>query len=153
MKFSSFVLHELGSHAEPGRFWRNLFLRPFCAPSFHEFWQEWNPAYRYILWYGVYRPVRRVLPASLATMVTFLVSGFVLHDLPFNGGWRWFCGEHPLPTITLLFAIFGALTLVSRWTGMDLSGRPVAVRVLAIVMGLTISLGVLALGSWFESQV
>lgn len=61
MTFPEFVARELGPFDQQAQFWRNLFLRPFCAPSFHGFWRDWNPAYRYILWYGVYRPSRRFL--------------------------------------------------------------------------------------------
>src|SRR4051812_16714546 len=59
----------------------NLVMRPLGANSPADFWRYWNPVYGYALSYWSYRPLRRVLPRPLAVWLTFLLCGFVLHDL------------------------------------------------------------------------
>jgi hypothetical protein len=59
----------------------NFFVRPFVSQSFAEFWRSWNPFVTYWLCLYCYRPIRRLLPRSLAILLTFGVSGFLVHDL------------------------------------------------------------------------
>jgi hypothetical protein len=144
MNFSDFIIHELGPINKPLRFFGNIFIRPFCAPSFHKFWQDWNPAYRYVLWSFVYRPVRSFLPQRVAAFVTFLASGFFLHDLPLGVGIKWIHGNFVTPIVTLLFAVFGALMLLSKALKIDLSGRPTILRAAANTAWLLSSVALLA---------
>jgi hypothetical protein len=60
--------------------------------------------------------------------VTFLASGFLLHDLPFNRSANLYRGRLEFPAVTLLFAVFGALALLSEALGLDLSWFPPWVR-------------------------
>ncbi len=62
--------------------WFNFFIRPFGATSFAQFWRLWNPVYGYFLYHFSYRPLSRILPRSAAVLATFVVCGFLLHDLP-----------------------------------------------------------------------
>ena len=56
--------------------------KSFQAASFRQFWQYWNPVYSYFLAKYIYKPVKGMLPDSLAVLLTFTASGFLLHDLP-----------------------------------------------------------------------
>src|SRR5215203_1711587 len=81
--FHTFILRQVGDPKHVWRFARNWFVRPLSANSFSRFWYCWNPVYGYPLLFYVYRPLRRPLPRSCAVLLTFMVSGFFLHDLPF----------------------------------------------------------------------
>ncbi len=59
---------------------RNMLSRSLGARSFAVFWHYWNPIWGYYLSRYVMRPLRRFLPLSFATFITFVVSG-ALHDL------------------------------------------------------------------------
>src|SRR5437763_2985091 len=89
---------------------RNVFAKPFGARSFAEFWRYWNPVYGYFLYYYSYRPLRRVLPRPAAAWTTFLLCGFLLHDLV---GWL-ATRTMRFPEMTLLFALFGAGVVASE---------------------------------------
>ena len=108
----------------------NWFAKPLCASSFSIFWRYWNPVYGWLLLYYVYRPLRRYLARPIAFYLTFLASGFLLHDLPFSMSADLYRGHLQVPAVTILFAIFGAFALINEKLGIDLSGRPVWWRVL-----------------------
>lgn len=59
---------------------RRMFGRSFNAASPREFWKYWNPIFGYYLGKHIYAPLKRVFPASLALIVTFLFSGLI-HDV------------------------------------------------------------------------
>jgi hypothetical protein len=124
ISFSKYLRFRLGRRG--GRTaWFNFFLKPFGASSFDEFWRRWNPVYGYFLYYFSYRPLRRVLPRPLAVLVTFVACGYLLHDLP-----AWIFARRALPPgATITFAFFAVGAIVSGAVGMDLSRRPVWVRV------------------------
>jgi hypothetical protein len=132
--YHAFVRRRLGSPRHPGRFAFNFLVRPLLAPSLGRFCWAWNPPYAYVLRYFVYAPLRGRLPRlprPLAVYATFLASGLLLHDLPFNLTADWARGQAPVPSVTLLFAILGALTLLSDTLRLDLSRRPGWVRAAA----------------------
>jgi hypothetical protein len=129
--YHAFVRRRLGSPRHPGRFAFNFLVRPLLAPSLGRFWWAWNPPYAYVLRYFVYAPLRARLPRRVAVYATFLASGLLLHDLPFNLTADWARGQAPVPSVTLLFAVLGALTLLSDALRLDLSRRPGWVRAAA----------------------
>ena len=59
---------------------KNMLYRSFGASSFAIFWQYWNPIWGYGLGKYIHIPLRRFLPAGLALVLTFVVSGGI-HDL------------------------------------------------------------------------
>lgn len=59
---------------------RRMLGRSFGAASFAGFWQHWNPLVGYVLLRYVYAPLRRVLPAPVAVVATFIICGS-FHDL------------------------------------------------------------------------
>ena len=101
---------------------RNMLHRSLGAASFAEFWQYWNPIWGYGLGKYVYSPMRRVLPAAIALMMTFVVSGG-LHDLVIMALRR---------SVTFLFTpwffILGAGVVLGRAVSMDLSNYSWQVR-------------------------
>jgi hypothetical protein len=145
--FHAFLVRRLGDPRSPFTFLARLTLRPLAAPSFARFWREWNPPLAYVLLYFVYRPVRRHLPRRAALFLTFVASGFVLHDLPANGA-DVLRGRIDLSG-SLLLALFGVLALATDALGMDLSRRPAWVRVLAngtlVAAGFALRRAVLAM--------
>jgi hypothetical protein len=117
---------------DPRPFWhfaRTWFLKPLGAPSFRAFWTYWNPVYGYVLLYFVYRPLRRYLPRSVATFLTFVVSGLLLHDLPFTISAEIVRGQAVVPSGTILLASFGALVVLSDVLHLDLSRYPRWLRI------------------------
>ncbi len=59
-----------------------MFKKSFQASSYRKFWWYWNPVYNYFLTKYIYRPLKKILPNSISMLITFLASGFLLHDLP-----------------------------------------------------------------------
>ena len=101
---------------------RNMLHRSLGAGSFASFWGYWNPIFGYYLAKYVDAPLRRVLPRSIALLLTFVICG-TLHDLAamaVRGSVAFFC--------TTMFFFFGAGVLVGRWAGLDFSGLPWAAR-------------------------
>jgi hypothetical protein len=117
-----------GSHAQL----RNWLTRTWGAPSFSEFWLYFNPVYGYILAYWVYRPLRRALPRALAAWLTFIASGFFLHDLV-----GWIVGRRArYPEMTVYFGLLGLVAVVGRAVGMNMRRLPFLVRVAVHVLYL-----------------
>jgi hypothetical protein len=59
---------------------QNMLSRSLGAGSFAKFWQYWNPIWGYTLGRYIYAPLNQILPASVALILTFTISGAV-HDL------------------------------------------------------------------------
>ena len=121
-----------------GRSLRHMLRRSFGAASFAGFWQYWNPIWGYGLGKYVYAPLRRWLPAAVAFLLTFVISG-AIHDLATMAvRWDWAFLFTPWFCLLALGAIIG------RAVGLDLSGRPWMVRAgsnlsyLAICLALTL---------------
>lgn len=118
LTFSQYLEFRLGHTGRQA--WFNFFVRPFGARSFADFWRFWNPVYGYFLLYFVYRPLARVLPRRVATIITFVSCGLVLHDVP-----AWLFSRRILPPgATLAFLFFGVVVVVSDALHMDLSTWP-----------------------------
>ena len=67
----AFVWHRLGNPTGPWSAARKMFGLSFGAKSFADFWRYWSPVHHYYLTYYVYKPVRKVLPRSIAVLFTF----------------------------------------------------------------------------------
>lgn len=59
---------------------RQMLVRSLGANSFAGFWRYWNPIWSYYLSRYVMKPCNRLLPSSIATVVTFVISG-AIHDI------------------------------------------------------------------------
>ena len=121
--------------------WFNFFIKPFGAASFAQFWRLWNPVYGYYLYYYSYRPLSRVVPRPLAVLATFVVCGFVLHDLPL-----WVSTRKVLPPgATIAFLMFGLVAVLSERFRMDLSSWPVSARAATNLAYLAVCVGAMLL--------
>jgi hypothetical protein len=129
--FHAYIVRTVGDPRHPLQFGWNWFARPLAEPTFAGFWRRWNPVYGYILLFWVYRPLRRTMPRPLAVFLTFVVSGFALHDVPFGNGIGFLRGQTVLPEVTILMAIFGGMTLVAELAGLECSACRLQARVLA----------------------
>ena len=58
---------------------RAMLHRSFGARSFDGFWQHWNPIFGYYLGTRVFVPLKRVTPAYVALLLTFVFTG-IIHD-------------------------------------------------------------------------
>ncbi len=133
-----YLRYRLG-HQGGRRAWFNFFIKPFGAVSFAHFWRLWNPLYGYFLYYYAYRPLSRRIPRSAAVLATFILCGFLLHDVP-----AWLAVRRVLPPgATITFVLFGLGVVISEALHMDLSRWPVAGRVvvnLAYIAGSVITM-------------
>ena len=101
---------------------RNMFRRSLGAGSLEVFWRYWNPVFGYYLARFVDSPLRRLVPRSVAQVLTFVVCG-ALHDLvtmAVRGSATFF--------FTLWFLFLGVGVVIGRWAGMDIMKHPWAVR-------------------------
>ncbi len=101
---------------------RNMLERSFGAGTLAGFWQYWNPIFGYYLAKYVDSPLRRIVPRSVALVLTFVICG-TLHDLAamaVRGSMGFFC--------TTMFFFFAIGVLFGRWVGLDFSGLPWAAR-------------------------
>ena len=101
---------------------RNMLHRSLGASSFARFWQYWNPIWGYGLGKYVYAPLARFLPAAIALIATFIVSGG-LHDLATMAVRR---------SIAFLFTpwffLLGIGVVLGHLVNMDLSNQAWLVR-------------------------
>jgi len=119
---SAYITYLLGSGSSNQL--KNWFERSWGARSFADFWRFFNPVYGYYLSYYAYRPLRRFVPRALAMWLTFIVSGFLLHDLVgWALGWR-----IRFPEMTLVFALLGLGAVASEALHMDMSRWPFVAR-------------------------
>jgi hypothetical protein len=119
---SAYITYLLGSGSSNQL--KNWFERSWGARSFADFWRYSNPVYGYYLSYYAYRPLRRVVPRAVAMWLTFIASGFLLHD--FVG---WALGRRiRFPEMTLVFALLGLGALASDALHMDMSRWPFVAR-------------------------
>jgi hypothetical protein len=105
-----------------------MFSRSFTAPTFRGFWYYWNPLYGYILLYVCYVPLRHIVPSTIAFIVTFALSGFVLHDL-----FAWLvlpvrAGSLLFPVVTIALILVALFTLVTERIQLSLRALSPAFR-------------------------
>lgn len=80
LTLSQYVLRRTGVPLGASGSLQNMLYRSLGAGSFAKFWQYWNPIWGYALGRFIYAPLQRFLPAMLALIITFTVSG-AIHDL------------------------------------------------------------------------
>lgn len=59
---------------------RNNLYRSLGAKNFALFWNYWNPIFGYYLGIKIYKPLKKVVPASISLVTTFVFCGMI-HDL------------------------------------------------------------------------
>ncbi len=101
---------------------RNMLHRSLGADSFAGFWQYWNPIWGYGLGKYVYSPLRKILPPSVALIMTFVVSGSI-HDLATMAFRQSFAF-----LFTPWFFLLSIGVVLGRAVGMDVSNYPWWIR-------------------------
>ncbi len=115
---------------------KNMLSRSFGASSFPVFWHYWNPIWGYYLSRKVMRPVANFLPISLATFITFLVSG-ALHDIAVSIiKWK------AILFFTPWFGLMGLMVIGSKGAGISYGHVSWPVRALINASFIFISLGI-----------
>ena len=115
---------------------KNMLSRSFGASSFPVFWHYWNPIWGYYLSRNVMRPIANFLPISLATFITFLVSG-ALHDIAVSIiKWK------AIFFFTPWFGLMGLMVIVSKGAGISYGHVSWPVRALINASFIFISLGI-----------
>ena len=114
----------------------NMLSRAFGASSFWVFWQYWNPIWGYYLSRNIMRPLASFLPVSLATLVTFLVSG-ALHDIAVSIiKWK------IVLFFTPWFGLMGLVVIVSKAVGLSYGQVSWPIRALTNASFIFVSLGI-----------
>ena len=122
---SAYVSHRLGRAPQSQAI--NFLTKPFCAPTFTQFWWYWNPVFGYYLYFQCYRPVRKFLPRSMSVLVTFIFCG-IIHDLPFNLVAA-LHGDRPASfTLTTMFMLLGLIVVLTEAASVSFSSVPVKLR-------------------------
>lgn len=115
---------------------KNMLSHSFGASSFPVFWRYWNPIWGYYLSRNVMRPVANFLPISLATFITFLVSG-ALHDIAVSIiKWK------TIFFFTPWFGLMGLMVIGSKGAGISYGHVSWPVRALINASFIFISLGI-----------
>ena len=115
---------------------KNMLSRSLGASSFPVFWHYWNPIWGYYLSRNVMRPVANFLPISLATFITFLVSG-ALHDIAVSIiKWK------AILFFTPWFGVMGLMVIGSKGVGISYGHVSWPVRSLINASFIFISLGI-----------
>jgi hypothetical protein len=122
LTLAQYVLLRNGVPLGHGQSLRNMLQRSLGAASFAAFWQYWNPIWGYGLGKYVYAPLRRVLPAVAAFLLTFIISGGI-HDLVTMA-----ISRYVAFFFTPWFFLLAVGAVIGRVIGMDLADRPWGVR-------------------------
>lgn len=122
---SQYILRRNGVPAGAPGSLRNMLHRSLGAPTFAGFWRFWNPVFGYALGHYVFKPLRRVVPASVALVGTFIVCG-AIHDAVTT-----MVRGTPAFLFTPWFFFLGIGVLLGSATGLDLSSKPWIVRATA----------------------
>lgn len=118
---------------------RNMLSRSFGAKSFPIFWHYWNPIWSYYLSRNIMRPIANFLPISIATFITFLVSG-ALHDVAVSIV-KW----QAIIFFTPWFGLMGLMVIASKSAGIMYGHLAWPIRVLINASFIFASLGVMYL--------
>ena len=124
MKLADYVLKRNGVPLGASRSMRNMLSRSFGAGKFSEFWKYWNPIWSFYLGSYIFKPLKKILPASLALLVTFIVSGFI-HDVAIMlVKWK------PIFLFTPWFTIMGLIVLTTEFVKLNYSKFHFSIRAL-----------------------
>lgn len=80
MKLSEYVKKRNGVPIGNSSSLQNNLQRSLGAKNFSTFWHFWNPIFGYYLGLKIFKPLKKVLPARLSLVLTFVFCGFI-HDL------------------------------------------------------------------------
>ena len=84
--------------------------KAFHSKSFKLFWRNWNPLFGYMLSKYINRPLSKMTNGKISSLLTFLFSGLILHDLWIMPIFYILFKKVPFFPVTLIFLCF--------WIGM-----------------------------------
>ncbi|HIF38223.1 MAG TPA: acyltransferase [Gemmatimonadetes bacterium] len=90
LNLSDYILKRNGVPIGHNRSLLNNLKRSSGASTNADFWRHWNPIWGYYLGKGVYVPLQRWVPKSVALLIAFAISG-ALHDLAIGLVKNWQC--------------------------------------------------------------
>lgn len=112
-----------------------MLRRSFGARSFAGFWQHWNPIFGYYLGKYVFVPFKQILPAPVALISTFVVTG-IIHDVVTMAVRR-----DVAFLFTPWFLLLGIGVVISNRVAMDISAWSWGVRAITHASYLGVCLG------------
>lgn len=101
---------------------RNMISRSLGANTFSVFWRYWNPIWSFYLGTYIFKPLKTILPPTLALLLTFGFCGF-LHDVVIMLV-RW---DFAL-LFTPWFVLMGLWLVISDFIKLNYSNYPWIVR-------------------------
>ncbi len=133
-------------HAGSAAFLRRMFVAVWFEPGFHRFWRIWNPLYGYFL-FRLYHRLGGNRHRFFATIVVFLTSGFLLHDVPIA-----LITRRAQVTVTSAFLAYGIASLLAQAADRRLAFRlwPGAVH---LVLNVILVVAGLGFGVWMQLQL
>lgn len=117
---------------------QNMLVRSLGAGTFAKFWQYWNPIWGYALGRYIYAPLNRFLPAAIALILTFTISG-AIHDIA-----TMLVRGAPAFFFTPWFFLMSVVVVFGRVLKLDYSSYPFLIRV-AINLSLIVVCAMLTL--------
>ncbi len=119
---------------------RNMLQRSLGAGSFVRFWHYWNPIWGYYLARYVLKPSRHFLPAPLAVVFTFFISG-LLHDIAVSLV-KW----QLILVFSAWFTLLGIIVVISQHFAVNYGRFPwlgrAAINVAILVISWQLCLGI-----------
>ena len=79
LTLSQYIIKRNGVPMGSPKSLRNNLYRSLGAKNFSTFWMYWNPIFGYYLGKFIFKPLKRIFPASVALIITFLFCGLI-HD-------------------------------------------------------------------------
>lgn len=123
MTLSQYVLKRNGVPMGDNKALLLMLQRAFGASSFANFWKYWNPIWSYYLGRFIFKPLKRVFPTALATVMTFSISGLI-HDLAVM-----VLKSKISFLLSFWFTLMGILVVVGELLKINYSKSPLWVRV------------------------
>lgn len=124
LTLAQYVLRRTGVPLGASGSLQNMLYRSLGAGSFAKFWQYWNPIWGYALGRFIYAPLQRFLPAMLALILTFTVSG-VIHDVA-----TMLVRRAPAFLFTPWFFLMSIAVVIGQALKIDYSKQSFAIRVM-----------------------
>lgn len=79
MNLTEYIKKRNGVSIGNSRSLRNNLYRSLGAKNFSVFWNYWNPIFGYHLGKYIFKPLKKIFPAAIALLMTFIFSGLI-HD-------------------------------------------------------------------------
>lgn len=144
LTLAQYVLRRTGVPLGASGSLQNMLYRSLGAGSFAKFWQYWNPIWGYALGRFIYAPLQRFLPAMLALIITFTVSG-AIHDLA-----TMLVRRAPAFFFTPWFFFMSIAVVIGEALKIDYTKQSFAIRVL---INFVFIIGCLGLTVWLRQAI